>query len=116
MPRIAILHSLVDKYRHDCEFVVRLEEQVFYYLKPRRATEIRRRIVDRSAEIAACPGPILNAECVIAAMPLEALVTQSKRISTLSGNVGAGRGLAAFGGCEIEPPTPKACGTLQVIQ
>src|SRR5215469_14759517 len=53
---------------------------------------------------------------MISAVPFEALVTQSKCVAIRGRKGCTGRGPAPFGGGEIEPPGPKARGTLQVIK
>ena len=88
---IAILRPLVNEDRHDGKPVVRLKKQVFHYLKRCRAAHIGRRIVDRSAEVAGRPSAILNAECVIAAVPFEGLMAQPERVSICRGNCSPSR-------------------------
>jgi len=91
--RIPVPGPLVHQDRHDSELVVRLKENLLSNQKSRRVAKKPGWIVDRSAIVRRGSRSVLNAEQVIAAVPLQPLMTQTECVS-----IGCGNGLT---GCAL---------------
>src|SRR6516162_75099 len=111
MMRNSIPGSLKDKNGHDCEPVVRLEEEMLGHKQSCRTIEKVRWIVEGGAEITGRPGAVLDGKLVVPTMPLQAFMAQAYCEPVCRGNCWEGctrLRFAALLGCKIEPSSPKA--------
>ena len=114
--RIPVFVALVDEDGHDGKAVIGLVEQLLDNQKPRRAPEKRRRIVKYRAEVAGRSGPVLDGKCVVASVPLQALMAHPKGVSRSRRDRCPRRRLPALRGSVVEPDAPQTKGSFQVIE
>src|SRR6185436_14399428 len=101
--RIAVAAPLVDEDRHDGKPLVRLQQHVLGDQEALPAVEKERGVVDARAEVGGRALPVLDAESVVAAVPLEALVLDPEGIAAVGRNRRPAGGRTALPGGEIEP-------------
>src|SRR5271157_2607337 len=94
--RNAVFGPLVDEDGHDAEPVVGLKDYLPRDQKLSRVVDKQRwvgrdrRAVSRITEVTGRSGSVLERKHVIAAVPLQALMAETKRVSVCGGNVCAG--------------------------
>src|SRR5208337_1652847 len=115
MLRISVLAALVNKDWHDGKPVVRLKNYLLCNYKLFRAIKVWSRIINIRTEVAGRSGPVLDGKRVIAAVPLQPLMAQSKCVA-IRGGYCASWCVAALRSCVVEPAAPEAGGSLQVIE
>src|SRR5215471_5773524 len=76
----------------------------------------RCRVFQHRAEIAGRSGAVLDGKCVVAPMPLEALMAYPERVSIGRRDCSPRRCHPTLRGSIVEPDAPQTEGSLQVIQ
>ena len=79
--RIAALRTLKDEGRLDGEPVIWLKQHVLCDSESLRVLEIRRRVINRRAEIAGGPLSVLDRKPVVATLPFQALMVNPEGVA-----------------------------------
>src|SRR6266404_3640799 len=96
MLRVAVSSPLEDKDWHNGESVVWLKKHLISDQKPRGTVDEGGWVINVCAEVAGCPGSILDPKCVETTMPFQALMTKPEGITAASRDHSASGCGAAF--------------------
>jgi Lyase len=119
--RIAVLSSLQNEDRHDCELIVWLVQHLLDNKELCAVIEEGACWLDSSstagrAEVARRACTVLDGQRVISTLPFQPLMTESEGISVACRNGDTGVCGTAFQGCIVEPCGPLAERPLDVVE
>src|SRR6266404_1916771 len=115
MAGVSVANLLIYKDRHDGKSVVWLKEQMLCQQQPLVVVDKRRRVVDGCAEVASRTPAVLNAERMVAPVPLQPLVTYPEGIAVAGRNHRPRCSIATFSSRKIEPRCPAPGRPLKVV-
>src|SRR5215472_13479162 len=116
MLRIAVPGPLQNKNWHNGKFVIGLKKHLLGDQKSRAAVDEAAGVVNGCNEIAGGASAVLDAKQVVAAMPLEPLMTYSQCVPIAGWNDFAAWNSATSGSSEIKPAGDGAAWSLDIIK
>ena len=84
--RIAILNSFIKRYRHNGEFLVGLNDDLFCHKESLRILHVNCRVIKRGAKVAGSAFTVLNAELGVAVLPFQTLMREPEGVTGGSWN------------------------------